>query len=208
MTCDRGVLFHYVPEKFMPVPLTARAYLRRMGALDGLGQKETGSRIDALANDFFFSELLDVPTKYLSKGSLQKVSVIQALLKVPDVLLLDEPLSGQDEASQEVFVRKINELRGQGVTVLMACHEQRLVDAIAEKTFVIKNGRLETMQIQHRRNHILILENAADRPIVAGMERFGSGYRLRVDSEKTQAVLLELLGDGWELRGMYDEKNY
>ena len=39
-------------------------------------------------------DLLKTPMQYLSKGSLQKVAVIQALLQTPDILLMDEPLNG------------------------------------------------------------------------------------------------------------------
>ena len=57
---------------------------------------ELGTHINELAEEFFVSNMLDIPMKYLSKGSLQKIGMIQALLKEPDILLLDEPLSGQD----------------------------------------------------------------------------------------------------------------
>lgn len=202
------VLFHYVPEKFMPMPLTARAYLKRMGRLDGLSAGETARQIEALGNDFFLGELLDVPLKYLSKGSLQKISVIQALLKTPEVLILDEPLSGQDEASQEVFLQKVNQLRNQGVTILMSCHEQHLVDAIAQKTYVIRDGKLVPWQQHSERTCILILANAHNRPLYEGMERYGNHYRWQVKEGDVQQILLELLQNGWELRRMYDEKSY
>lgn len=56
-------------------------------------------------------DLLKTPMQYLSKGSLQKVAVIQALLQTPDILLMDEPLNGQDIASQRVFIELMEALK-------------------------------------------------------------------------------------------------
>ncbi len=203
----KPLLFHYVPEKFMPVALTARIYLKRMAEMDGIKKDEIGEKIEALSEDFFLLELLDIPMKYLSKGTLQKVGVIQALMKTPEVLLLDEPLSGQDKESQKVFIQKINQLKNQGVTVFMSCHEQSLVNAIADKTYQIEKGSLIAYQPENEREYLLILENTQNKPMIEGMERYGTGYKLLVKEHEAQGVIVELLQCGWELRGMYDEKN-
>lgn len=65
---SRRLLFHYIPERFTPVSLTGRKYLIRMGALDGLKRSEVQDTIKTLGNDFFLTELLDTPMKFLSKG--------------------------------------------------------------------------------------------------------------------------------------------
>ena len=94
-----------MPEKFSATHLTAEQYLMHM------------------------AEHLRSRMSTLSKGTLQKVGVIQALLIMPDVLLLDEPLSGQDVDAQRVFVEKVNDLRG-------LCREEEDVrqQAVAELT--------------------------------------------------------------------------
>lgn len=145
---DKPLLFHYIPEKFPSTVLTAREYLVRMGEISGIRREEVKQSIEVLGKDFFMEELLDTPMNVLSKGTLQKVGVMQALLRRPDVLLLDEPLSGQDEESQKVFIEKINRLRSDEVTVFMSCHEKGLVDAIAEDVYVIQKGSLEKVKRQ------------------------------------------------------------
>lgn len=205
------LLFHYVPEKFLPLPMTGRTYLTRMGELDGMKKNEIRQQIEKLGNDFFLSELLDTSMKSLSKGTLQKISVIQALLKKPDVLLLDEPLSGQDTASQKVFISKINELTKEGVTVLMSCHEQHLVDAVSEQVYTIRDGQLLPFQPERERVYALILERSPFSPetfppVSEGMTKYGTGYKLLVNEDKKDRILLELLQDGWTLKGMYDEE--
>lgn len=201
---SRPLLFHYIPEKFSPLAITAREYLMHMGALDGLTQKVTEARIESLGEDFFISELLDTSMGSLSKGTLQKVVVLQALLKTPDVLLLDEPLSGQDVASQKVFINKINQLREQGVTVFMSCHERGLIDAIAEDVYTFKNGRLTEYKKKTEKKYILIVENADQLPLVEGMKKYGRNYSLKVNQSECDIILPELIQKGWKLRGLYN----
>ncbi len=84
----------YVPERFPGMELTPPAYIRHMARIEGL--RDAQAAADALFRDFFLDGMLDVPMKHLSKGSLQKVGAIQALIARRDLLLLDEPLSGQE----------------------------------------------------------------------------------------------------------------
>ena len=139
---QKKLLFHYVPEHFPKMNLTARQYLEAMGKMDGLMATEIKDRINRLCGEFFMKEMISTPMKHLSKGTLQKVGVVQALMVTPQVLLLDEPLSGQDMDSQGVFIEKVNQLREQGVTVLMACHEQHLVDQVSDTVYRIEKGRI------------------------------------------------------------------
>ncbi|SEM31440.1 MULTISPECIES: ATP-binding cassette domain-containing protein [unclassified Butyrivibrio] len=130
--------FSYVPEKFPGMEIEMLDYLNGIAAMEGVDSGE----VMHLINDFFLESMIHTRLDKLSKGSLQKVGVIQAIIKKHDVLLLDEPLSGQDTDSQEVFIAKINELRKQGVTVFMSCHEQRLVDELSDKVYMIDRGKL------------------------------------------------------------------
>lgn len=207
----KPLLFHYVPEKFMPLPLTARTYLMRMGELDGLKKSETRDLIKTLGDDFFLSELLDTSMKYLSKGTLQKIGVIQALIKKPDILLLDEPLSGQDIESQKVFIRKINELHGQGVTIFMSCHEQMLVDAVAEDIFTIQKGRLVPYKPVFRQMYTMVFENnqalqEENIEILERMQKYGENYKIQAAEDEKDQLLFYLLQKGCILRGLYDEQ--
>ncbi|MFR9272847.1 ABC transporter ATP-binding protein [Clostridium sp. AF15-17LB] len=202
-----GLLFHYIPEKFPPTPVTARQYLLNMGILDGMRRDEAGRRIESLGEDFFLSELLDVPMKSLSKGTLQKIGVIQALMTKPDVLLLDEPVSGQDKESQKVLIEKANELRDEDVTILMSCHEEHIVNAIAQDVYTIREGRLEAYEPAGTKMCTVILENAGGLEAAGRMKRYGRYYRLEAEETECDRILPGLLSRGWRLRGMYNEED-
>lgn len=204
---DKKLSFVYVPEKFKPILLTGRTYLTRMGEIDGLSKKEINDRIEELANDFFMSEMLDISMQSMSKGTLQKIGVIQAIMTKQDVILLDEPLSGQDVASQKVFVDKINRLREEGITVFMSCHEKWIVNAISDMVYEIKNGSISEIDINNKTTYNLIVENTDDQPLWDNMRLFGKNYMINVSNEESNKVINQLLCQGFTLKGMYDEDN-
>lgn len=207
VTYEKNLLFHYVPERFPLVALTGRQYLHSMGTMDGLKEIEIGNQIEKLGHDFFLDELLDLPMKSMSKGTLQKIGVIQALLRKPDVLLLDEPLSGQDRESKKVFIEKINQLREDEMTIFMSCHEKKLLDAVAQDVYTIENGCLRPCEYQEDKQYQVILENVAEREPMEEMQIFGKNYRLLLSEAECDKVLPELIQEGWRLRGMQNAQD-
>lgn len=138
----KDLLVSYIPEHFPKLNISAESYLLHMGMIAGLSEKEAERKCNEFFEMFFMSSMKETKLKHLSKGTLQKVSVIQALLVKADVLMLDEPLSGQDIDSQNVFIKMINELKAQGMTVIMSCHEKFLMNRISDIIYEIKDGQL------------------------------------------------------------------
>lgn len=204
----KSLLFHYIPEKFPPVPLTAREFLMRMGTISGIHKEKVKHDVEAFANDFFMEELLDTRMNALSKGTLQKVGVIQALIKRPDILLLDEPLSGQDIESQKVFIEKINQMQNENVTIFMSCHEKKLIDAIATDVYTINNGMLKIYEPRTIRTYTVILEDCNKLGPIDEMVKCGRYFRWKVEEDICDKRLPELLAQGWRLRGLdIDERS-
>lgn len=212
---DRPLIFHYVPEKFPVSYLTAEQYLLHMGMIDGLPKNQLAGKIRQLAEDFYMTGHLQSRMSTLSKGTLQKVGVIQALLTMPDVLLLDEPLSGQDVDAQKVFVEKVNELRGQGITLFMSCHEPELVAAITEKAYTIEQGKLLPCHVSARERYRVLLcwagredarqQAAAELAGIANGEvlPYGEGLQIDLTQAECDLHLGQLLAQGWRLRGLH-----
>lgn len=211
---ERPFLFHYVPEHFPKMHLTAEQYLLSMGKMDGLEEKEAKKQILALAEDFFFQDMLKTPLKHLSKGSLQKAGVIQALLKEPEVLLLDEPLSGQDVASQQVFIDKMNALRKKGVVLLMSCHEPYLIDAITDCEYRLEGGILSAVEernLQEEQWYVLHFKSGRQCKIPerwkGHLQFVENGCNLRVEEKDCNAAVIEMVQAGWDMRGMRNESD-
>lgn len=143
----RPLKINYIPEHFPKMGITSRRYILHMGLLEGMKKKEIQEKSSELFGEFFMESMQDIPMKHLSKGTLQKVDVIQALLSRPDVLLLDEPLSRQAAGSQNVFIAKVRELNSHGVTILMSCHENFLINRISDRVYEIRDGCLNAIAL-------------------------------------------------------------
>ena len=212
---NRPLIFHYVPEKFPVAHLTSKQYLMHMGRIDGLSRDRLSDEIQRLAGDFYMEEHLQSRMSTLSKGTLQKVGVIQALLVKPDVLLLDEPLSGQDVDAQKVFIEKINDLRGRGITLFMSCHEPELVEAVTEKAYTIEQGNLLPCMISTQESYRVLLcwegeEDARQQAMAELTDIFrgeilpyGSGYQIHLTQGECDQHLGRILAQGWRLRGLH-----
>jgi ABC-2 type transport system ATP-binding protein len=118
--------------------LSARELFRYFASLRGvrgIGEAEPlASRLDLE---------LDRPIRSLSKGTRQKVGLVQALLHRPTLLVLDEPTAGLDPLVQQEFHRLVRELVGEGRTVFLSSHVLSEVQRIADRVGVIREGRLE-----------------------------------------------------------------
>lgn len=214
VSLEKGKLIHYVPEHFPQMRLSAKQYLLYMGMMEKLEGVELETRIQKLAEDFFVSNMLDIPLKYLSKGSLQKIGVIQALLKEPDILLLDEPLSGQDVMSQQVFIQKIKELQNHYVTILMSCHESYLVDAIADDVYQFVDGKIvlaDHKSASETRWYTMLFVRTEKTVIPekwkGHLQFTEQGCILRATEGECNRAMIEMIEAGWNLRGMYNEDN-
>lgn len=76
----------------------------------------------------------------LSKGMGQKVQFISAVIHEPELLILDEPFSGLDPVSQEIFKNEIRHLANKGTAILLSSHQMNLVEEMCDRLFLINNG--------------------------------------------------------------------
>ncbi|MCL0072694.1 ATP-binding cassette domain-containing protein [Dehalococcoidia bacterium] len=82
-----------------------------------------------------------IKIKELSRGMAQKVQFIGAILHEPAILILDEPFSGLDPVSQDVFSEEIRNLARNGVAVLFSSHQMNLVENLCDRIFMIHKGK-------------------------------------------------------------------
>jgi ABC-2 type transport system ATP-binding protein len=76
----------------------------------------------------------------LSKGMGQKVQFIASILHEPEFLILDEPFSGLDPVSQELFKQEIRNLAAGGTAILLSSHQMNLVEEMCDRLFLIHRG--------------------------------------------------------------------
>ena len=101
--------------------LTSRQNLLFHARLFGVADPE--ARIEELADALDLRRVLDRPAGVLSRGNKQRLTLARALLHGPDILLLDEPFTGLDEASAARLVSVLRRLHAEGRTIVMTVHE-------------------------------------------------------------------------------------
>jgi ABC-2 type transport system ATP-binding protein len=77
----------------------------------------------------------------LSKGMAQKVQFIASIIHKPEFLVLDEPLSGFDPLSQNLFMEEIKRLATEGTAILLSSHQMNMVETLCSRIFMINQGQ-------------------------------------------------------------------
>ncbi len=116
-------------------------FLRFMGALRGLGGAELRNAVDTAIERFGLREMARRRIGVLSKGFRQRVSLAQAMLHEPPLLVIDEPTVGLDPRQQIDLRAIIQELRGSH-TVLVCTHQLSEAEAICDRVALLDRGRL------------------------------------------------------------------
>ena len=86
---------------------------------------------------FDVAHLIDRPVGRLSGGELQRVMLAVATMPLPDVLVLDEPVSGVDRAGLQAFYAQIDELRKEDMVILLVSHDLQYVREKADKVLLL-----------------------------------------------------------------------
>ncbi|MFW9828471.1 MAG: ATP-binding cassette domain-containing protein [Candidatus Thorarchaeota archaeon] len=121
---------------------TVNHALKTFGKLSGLKSPHLDNQINRILELIGLSEFRDKKIIHLSGGMFQKLRLGQALLHEPEILIMDEPLSGLDPSSRFQFKTIIKNLAKNGITSLFSSHILSDVQDIADKIGIINNGRI------------------------------------------------------------------
>jgi ABC-2 type transport system ATP-binding protein len=122
--------------------LTGLEYLQLIGRLRGLPESTADRRANELLELFSLHPHRHAAISTYSKGMKQRVLISAALLHDPDVLILDEPLSGIDVTSAQLFKHLLNELARRGKMILYISHVLEVVEKVCAQVIVIYKGRI------------------------------------------------------------------
>lgn len=134
----------YAPEAFPGLKMSAEHYLLSMARIAGLASAEAEARMAELLEIFHLEEFRRQRMDGFSKGMLQKVNLIQSLIARPQLLLLDEPMSGLDLPAQHALIGHLKELKRGGTGIVFSIHEPQTIEALADNVHVLHAGRTVT----------------------------------------------------------------
>lgn len=122
--------------------LTAREYLQFVAGLWQVPAKKAEERAEALLDWLDLTPHANARCGGFSKGMLQKVTLAGALIHEPELLILDEPLTGLDAGAARQVKTVLTDMVRNGTTIVMTTHILEVAERMAERIGVIAHGRL------------------------------------------------------------------
>ena len=187
----------YLPENpYFYDYLTAREFLEYCAQIFGYASaKRRKSAADLLARVRLDEKSWDKQLRKFSKGMLQRVGLAQSLINDPEIVFLDEPMSGLDPVGRREVRDLIASLREDGKTVFMCSHILSDIEVLCDRVAILKRGRLaqvghldELRQRSEGPNRMEILAAGADASALqhlanADVSSTPRGLRIEIASE-------------------------
>jgi ABC-2 type transport system ATP-binding protein len=123
--------------------LTVRETLVYYAQLYGLAGSERKRRIDEVVERLRIGHKLQARMRSLSKGTLQRVAVAQAILHAPRLAILDEPMSGLDPSGRKEMRDLIRSLKEGGTSVLFSSHILTDAETLCDRVAILGRGKLQ-----------------------------------------------------------------
>ena len=149
--------------------LSGRAFVRTMARLCGYPRAEAGRRTEAVLTRVGMADRADRKLRGYSKGMRQRIKLAQALLHDPELLILDEPLSGIDPIGRQELLELFQALAAQGKCLLISSHELEALEKLTSHVVIMARGRVAAVgTLQQIRDllddHPLSVRIEVDRP--------------------------------------------
>jgi ABC-2 type transport system ATP-binding protein len=164
--------------------LTAEELLTYFAALFGYRGADRRARTSRMLDEVGLGAERRMPLRKFSKGMLQRVGIAQALINDPELVILDEPMSGLDPLGRRDVRALILRLRDSGCTVFFSSHVLSDAEALCSRVAILANGRLiasgrltEMLAFQAR-GWELVMANLSDAFVAALGPRVSRAVRL------------------------------
>ncbi|WP_027121190.1 ABC transporter ATP-binding protein [Mycoplasma leonicaptivi] len=133
----------YVPENaIFPKEIKVYEYLKYLGLLNQLKEKEIEEKIEYYLHKFDIYDLKYKKPHNFSSGQKKKILLIQALLNEPDIIVLDEPASNLDPTARYELFNLLQELHKKGKTIFISSHILSEIDKFVDSLTLINKGKI------------------------------------------------------------------
>ena len=133
----------YMPERpyFYPY-LKGKDFIKYMGELSQLDSAELEKNAEYWGKRLKIDHAMDREIKGYSKGMLQRLGFMSALIHNPSIIILDEPLSGLDPLGRKEFKDVIKEIKNQGKTIFFSSHIVSDLEEVCDDVIFLKDGQI------------------------------------------------------------------
>src|SRR6202167_5168831 len=195
----------YLPEQpYFYDYLTARELLDYYARLFGFAASGRRERVARFLERVGLGAAADVQLRKFSKGMLQRVGIAQAIVHDPQVIFLDEPMSGLDPVGRREVRDIIHDLKREGRTIFFSTHILSDAEMLCDRVAVLVGGKLrgigspgEIVSMEVQGMEILFevgKEQTLPANIAARAKNIGNRYRIEVAEQELYPVLEQLRG--------------
>jgi ABC-2 type transport system ATP-binding protein len=156
--------------------MTGRAFLRACAQLSGMARRAADEATDRVLQAVAMTEHADRPIRGYSKGMRQRTKIAQALVHDPQVLFLDEPLTGTDPVARRELMDIIIRMGAEGRSVVFSSHVLYEVQALTPQILLLNRGRLvaegnvrQIRDLIDKHPHRIVLRSRDDRALAASL---------------------------------------
>jgi len=192
----------YMPEERGLYPrMELEEQLVFMAQIKGLSRKEALARLGPWLERLSLAEWRKRKTNELSKGMQQKAQFIATVLHEPELLIMDEPMSGLDPVGTDVMREVMLDLSRRGATIVLSSHQMDTVERLCARVALLNRGQkvldgaVAEVKARHGKNTaVLAFEGdgafLASLPGVARVSDFGRYVEIRMtEGADPQAIL-------------------
>jgi len=177
--------------------------LNYVATLFCLSPSQRRARVGGLLSRVGLSDSQNIPIRKLSKGMVQRLGIAQALVNDPELIILDEPMSGLDPLGRREVRDLILQLRQEDKTILLSTHILSDAEAVCDQVGILNHGRLQgcgelrkILGLQAESIEIVLEDPGPEvleklRPDVASIVRTGERVRLAVRAESDLSATLD-----------------
>jgi ABC-2 type transport system ATP-binding protein len=184
----------YMPEeRGLYRKLTVRGQLEYLGALKGLDKTTLKKNIDYWLDRFEIQNWAKKKTNELSKGMQQKLQFIVTVLHDPELLVLDEPLSGLDPINAEIINDIILEEKAKGRSIMLSTHRMEQVEQLCDEIAlmnlgkVVISGKLREVKERSGKKMVQVIYSGSDLAARLGQ------FPIRVAEDHPNELLFQML---------------
>jgi ABC-2 type transport system ATP-binding protein len=186
----------FLPENPYVYPyLSPREFVALCGRLSGLGGAALRDRTARIINRVGIGHAIDRAVRTLSKGMLQRVALAAALVHDPELLVLDEPMSGLDPVGRKEVRDLILEEKRAGRTVFFSSHILSDVEMLCDRVCILRKGEVvlagalrDLLSAGQRHSEVTV--GGASKPLRDALARIASATR-----EVGDLLVMEVEGD-------------
>jgi ABC-2 type transport system ATP-binding protein len=202
----------YMPEERGLYPrMVLEEQLIFMAAIKGLDRRTAARRLEPWLEKLGLSDWRRRKTNELSKGMQQKAQFVATVLHEPELLIMDEPMSGLDPVGMDIMRDVMVDLRRQGATIILSSHQMDTVERLCDRVALIHKGEkvldgaVGEVKERHGQNTLVLAFDGdggflGSLPGVARASDFGQYVEIRMDPGADAQAILKAAAERLRIR--------